>query len=202
MPDNEWVAQDVYDYVAHLFTGGRRRPARRSARRADSVFVVHGRDDRARLELSAFLRSLHVKVIDWNTALTLARKGSPPIQDVIRAAFRYAQAIVVLMTPDDEARLRGELHQDNDERFEKELRGQPRQNVLFEAGMAFGKSEHRTILVKVRDIRPMTDIAGIHSVQLKDPNSRTELIAKLKAARVKFDDSGNDWRTTGDFDNL
>lgn len=171
-----------------------------SKKKADAVFVVHGRDARARKELSTFLRSLHVDVIEWNKALALTKKGSPYIGEVIDAGFDHAQAIVVLLTPDDEAKLRDAFIQSSDPQFERKLTGQPRQNVLFEAGMAFGKYKDTTILVQVGKVRAMSDVSGVHIVHLTgSTSSRQQLIGKLKTVGVKVDDSGEDWITAGDF---
>jgi len=180
----------------------KRKPvaAKPSKKNVDSVFVVHGRDVKARKELSAFLRSLHVDVIEWNKALALTKKGSPYIGEVIDAGFEHAQAIVVLLTPDDEARLRNDLYRSSDPTFEKRLTGQPRQNVLFEAGMAFGKYKETTILVQVGKVRAMSDVSGVHIVHLTGTaSSRQQLIGKLKTTGVKLDDTGEDWLTAGDF---
>jgi len=171
-----------------------------SKKQADAVFVVHGRDRKARTELSTFLRSLHVDVIEWNKALALTKKGSPYIGEIIDAGFDHAQAIVVLLTPDDEARLQDAHFRVGDPKFERKLTGQPRQNVLFEAGMAFGKYKDTTILVQIGKVRPMSDVSGIHIVHLTgSASSRKQLIGKLKATGVKVDDSGEDWLTDGDF---
>lgn len=171
-----------------------------SKKKTDSVFVVHGRDAKARQELSVFLRSLHVDVIEWNRALALTGKGSPYIGEVIDAGFDHAQAIVVLLTPDDEAKLKDAFIRSSDPKFEKRLTGQPRQNVLFEAGMAFGKYKDTTILVQVGRVRTMSDVSGLHIVHLTDsPASKKQLIGKLKTTGVRVDDSGEDWLTAGDF---
>jgi len=66
----------------------------------------------------------------------------------------------VLFTPDDEARQRDEFHTPHDEAYETELTPQARPNVLFEAGMAMGRDERRTILVQLGKVRPFSDIAG------------------------------------------
>jgi predicted nucleotide-binding protein len=180
----------------------KRKPvaAKPSKKKVDSVFVVHGRDVKARKGLSAFLRSLHVNIIEWNKALALTKKGSPYIGEVIDAGFEHAQAIVVLLTPDDEAKLRNDLYRSSDPTFEKRLTGQPRQNVLFEAGMAFGKYKETTILVQVGKVRAMSDVSGVHIVHLTGTaSSRQQLIGKLKTTGVKLDDTGEDWLTAGDF---
>jgi predicted nucleotide-binding protein len=52
--------------------------AKASKKKADAVFVVHGRDTNAREELSIFLRSLHVDVIEWTSSLLKNRYSSTP----------------------------------------------------------------------------------------------------------------------------
>ena len=174
--------------------------AKASKKKQDSVFVVHGRDAKARKELSAFLRSLHVDVMEWNKAMALTKKASPYIGEVIDAAFERVQAIVVMLTPDDEAKLKDAFIGKDEEAFEKKLTGQPRQNVLLEAGMALGKYKPTTILVQIGKIRPMSDISGVHVTHLiGTAASRQQLIGKLRTAGVKLDSTGDDWLTAGDF---
>ena len=171
-----------------------------SKKKEDSVFVVHGRDTKARKELSAFLRSLHVDVLEWNKAMALTKKASPYIGEVIDAAFDRVQAIVVMLTPDDEAKLKDAFIGKHEEPFEKKLTGQPRQNVLLEAGMALAKYKPTTILVQIGKIRPMSDISGVHITHLTGTaSSRQQLIEKLRTAGVKLDNTGDDWLTAGEF---
>lgn len=171
-----------------------------SKKQANAVFLVHGRDDHARQALSDFLRSLQVHPIEWSQALALTGKGSPYIGEVIDAGFSRAKAIVVLFTPDDEAKLRDKFIRTADPAFERKLSGQPRQNVLFEAGMAFGRYKDTTIIVQVGKVRPMSDVTGIHIVHLTGSvSSRRQLIGKLRTTGVTVDDTGEDWLTDGDF---
>jgi predicted nucleotide-binding protein len=169
-------------------------------RRGTSVFVVHGRDLAARDSIFAFLRSLALKPLEWNQALRLTKKGSPYVGEVLDAAFSEAAAIVVLLTPDDEARLKPEFRQPRDAAHERNLTGQARSNVLFEAGMAFGKNPNSTILVQLGDLRPFSDVGGRHVIHLSDnPASRQEFATKLANAGCNVDTSGTDWLTAGSF---
>lgn len=182
------------------FTPKRRNKSVISKKQANAVFVVHGRDHHARKALSDFLRSVGVQPIEWSQALALTGKGSPYIGEVIDAGFSRAKAIVVLFTPDDEAKLRDKLIRADEPTFERKLSGQPRQNVLFEAGMAFGRYAATTILVQIGKVRQMSDVTGLHIVHLTgSESSRRQLIGKLKTTGVTVDDSGEDWLTTGDF---
>lgn len=116
------------------------------------------------------------------------------------AAFSKAVAVVVMFSPDDEAKLRAEFLKATDGPDERTLMGQPSPNVLFEAGMAFGSKPDKTVLVQVGDVRPFSDIGGRHVVHLSDsPESRQELATKLESAGCIVDLSGSDWLREGAF---
>jgi predicted nucleotide-binding protein len=179
-------------------TRGRSKPTP-DERNKDRVFLVHGRDSNARKQLETFLTSLHINVIDWSKALVLCGKPSPYVGEVIDAGFENAQATVVLMTPDDIAFLKSELRRPEDGPSEKKPTGQPRQNVLFEAGMAFAKHKDRTVIVHMGKNRPMSDVSGIHAVRLSNSvPRRKDLVSRLKMAGVKLDESGDSWLSAGD----
>lgn len=110
-----------------------------------NVMVVHGRNREVREALYDFLRTLDLNPLEWD-ALVAETGGSPYIGDTLALAFEKAQAVVVLLTPDDIARLRPEFCKEGDEPTETTLTGQARPNVLIEAGMALFKDERRTTL--------------------------------------------------------
>ena len=66
------------------------------------VFVVHGRDGRLRDDFFAFLRALGLQPIEWSEALKLTAKATPYVGEAIESAFKNAQAVIVLLSPDDE----------------------------------------------------------------------------------------------------
>ncbi len=168
-------------------------------RRGTSVFVVHGRNEKVAKGFFIFLRALGLRPIEWVQAIRKTRQASPYVGTVLETAFRDAAAVVVLITPDDEARLRKPFRKKSDSAYERRLTGQARPNVLFEAGMAFGRNPGSTILVQVGDLRPFSDVAGRHVVRLSsDPTSRQELVTKLANAGCNVDTSGTDWLTAGD----
>jgi predicted nucleotide-binding protein len=180
----------------------RRQKAKTSTKtKSDNrVFVVYGRNEKIRKALFAFLRSLGIHPIEWNKALALTKQGSPYVGQVVEAAFKNAKVIVVLFTPDDEAKLKAEFIKRGEPTFERRLTGQPRPNVLFEAGMAFGRQPATTILVQVGKVRAVSDVAGRHIVHLgNDMASRQEFVGKLKTTGLSVDDIGKDWHTEGDF---
>jgi hypothetical protein len=127
---------------------------------------------------------------------------SAHVLTAIDRAFSHAQAAVIVLTGDDMARLGRTYQQDNDEPYEKQLTPQARPNVLFEAGMAFGKYPERTIIVSFSKTRPFTDIGGVHIIYLSDDEgeSRTRLADRLKSAKCDVrNDHKKDWLKAGDF---
>jgi predicted nucleotide-binding protein len=179
---------------------GRKTIGRTKNPSGNKVWIVYGRNDSIRKSLFEFLHSLGLQPIEWNSALAATRKGSPHIAEVLEAGFSKAIATVILFTPDDEAKLKDEFIKRNDLRFERKLTGQPRPNVLFEAGMAFGRHPEKTIIVQVGKIRPISDLSGRHITHLSDSfESRHQLIGKLRTAGCPVDDTGDDWHTAGNF---
>lgn len=164
------------------------------------VFVVHGRNSRLRDDFFNFLRAIKLEPIEWSEAVKLTGSGSPYIGEIIDGAFFISQAIVVLLTPDDEVKLKSEFITDDDPIFEKEMTGQARPNVLFEAGMAYGRNSHKTILVQVGSIKPFSDIGGRHVVRLDNSSiQRQEIADRLITAGCSVSLEGKDWHKIGNF---
>lgn len=174
--------------------------SQKSKRRGNTVFVVHGRNENLRKAIFSFLRAIGLNPLEWNTIIRKTRKANPYVGDILSAAFREANAVVVLLTPDDEARLKKRYLNNSDQQYESKLAGQARPNVLFEAGMAFGSHPDNTVLVQVGDLRPFSDIAGRHLVRLDNTvPKRQELATKLENAGCQLSLSGIDWHSEGDF---
>ena len=200
------------DVTADLITGppgvGRHVDAARQPEQAApptkdaaKVFVVHGRDDKMRAAMFSFLRAIGLQPIEWSQAVQATGIASPYIGDILNVAFSEAQAVVVLLTPDDEARLRPWLAQEGDPPHETELSGQARPNVLFEAGIAMGRDPDRTVLVEVGSLRPFSDIGGRHTIRFDGSSPRRqELAERLRTAGCAVKLDGTDWHSAGDFD--
>src|SRR6266436_4499610 len=71
------------------------------------VFVIHGRQLLG--DFHNFLRALGLKPLEWSKARKLTGKPNPYTWEIVDKALSEAGAIVALLTPDDEARLRPEL---------------------------------------------------------------------------------------------
>lgn len=162
------------------------------------VFVVHGRNAAARDAMFAFLRAIGLHPIEWEQAIERTGVGSPYIGDVLDKAFTDAQAIVVLLTPDEITYLRPEYAEGTDD-AETEPAAQARPNVLFEAGMAMGHDAKRTVLVELGKVRPFTDVIGRHAVKMDNSAAKRKALAqRLKTAGCEVNLSGDDWLSAGD----
>lgn len=175
------------------------RVSEENAKNAKRVFVVHGRNLGARDAMFDFLRAIGLEPIEWSTAISATGSASPYIGQALDAAFEMAQAVVVLLTPDDIAYLRPE-YANGDDDPERTPTPQARPNVLFEAGMAIGRHPERTVLVELGSLRAFSDVAGRHAVRLDNSSQkRNDLANRLKDSGCDVSTAGADWLRTGDF---
>jgi predicted nucleotide-binding protein len=148
----------------------------------------------------AFLRALGLNPMEWEHAVASAKGGNPHIDDIIETAMAKVQAVVVLFSPDEEAYLKEQFLGGDDRKDDGKPQGQPRPNVLFEAGLALGAHPEKTLLVQVGKVRGFSDIAGKHLVHLSnDPAKRNELANRLAKFHCDVNKVGNDWMKAGDF---
>lgn len=111
------------------------------------IFVVHGRDDKSRLELCNLLKD------DFNLEpVVLQDKPNNSIETIISKFERLASecsAAIVLFTPDDEA----------------EGNKRARQNVIFELGYFLGRfsdaNDRKIIVLKKGNVEIPSDISGV-----------------------------------------
>ena len=164
-----------------------------------SVFLVHGRNIAIASAMREFLRSLDLKVIEWEQAVGLTAEPNPYIGDILLAGMGAADGIVVLATPDDIVRLDPGLAVDADDAELIEAK-QPRQNVIYEAGMAMALAPNRTLIIATPETKILSDIAGRHLAYLDDsPQARRRIVGRLQTVGLAVDDSGVEWLTTGSF---
>ncbi|MEU3332635.1 TIR domain-containing protein [Glutamicibacter creatinolyticus] len=101
---------------------------------ARNVFIVHGRDHENKEALCQLLRKMDIRPISWTQASEAAK--SQNTLDIVEAGMQMAQAVIVLFTPDDLARLNEKFLAPSDGADERSPTGQARPNVILEAGMA------------------------------------------------------------------
>ncbi|WP_166659065.1 TIR domain-containing protein [Labedaea rhizosphaerae] len=166
----------------------------------DRVFLVHGRDFSVVSQMKTFLRSLGLRIVEWEHAVGATGLPNPYIGDVVRQGLNMADAAVILFTPDDQVRLRADLLGSDDNESERQLYGQARPNVYYEAGIADAIDISRTVLVEVGRVKPFSDAAGRHVVRFDgSPAKRSALAQRLQTAGLAADLSGQDWLTAGAF---
>lgn len=159
----------------------------------NSVFLVHGRDAQVVSSIKTLLRAANLNPLDWEEIVGWTGHSSPNTLEVIKIGLEKAQAILVLLTPDETASLRESLIGSNES---SELGYQPRPNVLIEIGMAVALNPTRTLLLKLGPIRSISDIAGLNFLAFSgDAASRHALVERLKIA-------GCAARPTSEFFNL
>jgi predicted nucleotide-binding protein len=172
------------------------------AARGRRVMVVHGRNLKARDAMFRFLRSVDLAPIPWHDAVLATRMGSPYNLTAVRAAMDVAQAVVVILTSEEQAGLLPELASPDDA-SEVQIRAQPRQNVILEAGMAMGVDQQHTILVELGTVREASDFAGLSRVRLDNtPAKRNEFLKRLDGIGCEVVDTGEyfDVAHSGDFE--
>ena len=207
-PNDWYVAAHGTDVTDELITGppgtgvaGRVGTLPMAVQGPRVVFVVHGRDRAARDGVFTFLRAIGLHPLEWAEALAATGKPAPYIGDVLDIAFASAQAVIVLLTPDDEASLQPHLRGTGEPPHETQPTGQARPNVLFEAGMTMGRNPDHTVLVELGELRPFSDIAGRHVVRLNNSTPRRQEFAqRLSAAGCPVNLSGTDWHTAGNLE--
>ncbi|MGH7302385.1 MAG: nucleotide-binding protein [Candidatus Rokuibacteriota bacterium] len=176
-------------------------PSRQSPKpRSETVFVVHGRSLRARDAMFEFLEALDLRPMHWSEAVRTTGRGLVHISTILASALAKAQAVVVLFTGDDEGRLRKRFRREGDPPHETETTPQPRLNVVFEAGIAFGRYPRRTIFVQLgRKMRPFSDISGFYIDRFKGTRRQRELLRAQLARAGCTIRARKDWLEAGDF---
>jgi predicted nucleotide-binding protein len=171
---------------------------------AKSVWVVHGRNENARRALFQFLRAVGLNPIEWGEAMGRTKKGAPFVGEVLDEGFRIARAVIVLLTGDDVARLREEYVSPREYELEGRPSPQPRANVIFEAGRAFGTHPDNTILVELENetTKAFSNIVGRHVLRMSNKaEKRHELVSRLRTAGCEVCiDGRQDWLSEGNFD--
>jgi predicted nucleotide-binding protein len=156
------------------------------------VAVMHGRDREARGWMFDWLRRVGLDPLEWSELVQLTRKATPYNGEAVEAAFSVAQAVVVLLTPDELGSLHPDLSDGEDDRLGPT--GQARLNVILEAGMAFQSHPMKTILVEIGKTREISDLAGRNAIRLNtDPARLNDLANRLDDAGCPVRRTGRDW---------
>lgn len=139
--------------------------------KANRVFVVHGRDMVTLSSVLDYLNETGFEPLTFEEARMLLDTASPNLLQVVDKGMKESGAVVVLITPDDVGRLREET--------DEELKARPRENVVFEAGIAFGRYRDRTVLVELDVPSIFSDLHGYFVVRLTKGKDGIEGLEKV-----------------------
>lgn len=145
--------------------------------RENRVFVVHGHDRSFLTELENLLRRIGAEPWFFDR---LPKEGSQTVIEVLERFIPQADAVIVLLTPDDEGRKIG---------TNVKLEPRARQNVLIEAGYAVISKRGRSLLVALSGVSIPSDFAGILRVQGPSwtPEKAVEVAKRLKEMGLAVD---------------
>jgi predicted nucleotide-binding protein len=142
-------------------------------RKGPVIVIVHGHDDAARDSLVGVLEELGV---DRALIMGLEQLPGETLPEKWETVAAQAEGAIVLATPDDEGRVRGETT----------LRARARENVWLELGWLWGRLlDRRRLLLLIRDaddeaIEIPSDYSGVVFEKFKeDPGDSRKAIAAL-----------------------
>ncbi len=142
------------------------------------IFVVHGRDDARKYELMRLLE----KAVAASQPIVLHEQasGGATILEKLERHAQTASCAVVLLTGDDEGRLRGR---------DDPLRPRGRQNVILELGMFIGLlGRNHVVVLKEPDVEAPSDLDGLVYIPLDGAGAwRHSLLKELAAMEIKVD---------------
>ncbi|WP_110634143.1 TIR domain-containing protein [Salinicola salarius] len=146
-------------------------PRNTVARNKRKVFIVHGRDNEAKQEVSRFVERLGLEAIILNEQASAGRT----IIEKIEHYSSDADFAIVLYTACDHGR---GAHESNNH-----PRNRARQNVVFEHGYLMAKLGRENVCSLVKgDIETPNDISGVVYVPLDQPGAwKTEVARELRA---------------------
>jgi hypothetical protein len=167
------------------------------------VFVIHGRYEPARNAVVIFLRSMGLEPLLFRD-VRKTMGGTAQIVKVVERGMEQAQGVLALFTPEEFSGLHPKLRKDG-EPEENVKRWQARPNVLFEAGLAFGRDSDRVAFVLFGGVKLFTDALGIHLYWPTNDHgpdsSRAQLRGLLAGGmRCEVNMHSDEWMTAGNFD--
>jgi predicted nucleotide-binding protein len=137
------------------------------------IFIVHGRDEGPRESVARYLEKLNLVPVILHEQ---ANRGMTVIEKVV--ANGDVGFAVVLLTPDDEGRLKDT----------GPLEPRVRQNVLLELGYFIGRlGRSRVCALKKGEVDIPSDFAGIVWHSMDDTGWRLTLAKELSAAGYSLD---------------
>ncbi|ADP78102.1 TIR domain-containing protein [Pseudofrankia inefficax] len=141
-----------------------------------AIFLVHGRDNAARLQVQRVLeKATPLEVI----VLADQPNSGQTIIEKLEGHFENSAFAVILMTADDEGRLKGSA----------DLQSRARQNVILELGYAAAKLGRRNVAILFEDgVEMPSDFHGVGRTLFDSGNGWIlEILAEMKVAGIEAD---------------
>lgn len=138
------------------------------------VFIVHGRDNEAKQEVARFIEKLGLEAIILHEQVSRSHTIIEKIEEYSNVGYA-----VVIYTPCDEGRLKGE----------KNFNSRARQNVVFEHGFLMGKIGRKNVCALVKgNIETPNDISGVVYENMDSSGAwKLSIARELKAAGYQID---------------
>ena len=115
------------------------------------IFIIHGHDMASLSELKVVLYKIGASPVTFDD---IPKQGSPTIIEILEKHIPNFDAVIALLTPDDEGRKRGD----------DALEPRARQNVLVEAGYGLISQRQKSLIIALGDVSNPTDFNGIHMI--------------------------------------
>lgn len=181
------------DYAIQIIKKRGLKKEGKKAMSNNKVFVVTGRNEELRLSIFNLLRALKLDPMEWMEVIENADDPSPYLSKAIKKSIDEAAAVIIIMAPEEEAKL---IKKMQTEPNDGKLFRQPRPNVIFEAGLALGVKETKTIILQFGEMRIFSDILGKHILRYrgekKNVEFKNDLLRKLEIAGCDCK-AGNDY---------
>ena len=131
-----------------------------------TVFVVYGHDPGIVTNVESLLSRIGCKPLLFPR---IPKRGSETNIELLERTMPRANAVVAVLTPDDEGRKRDAANVTSEP-----LERRARQNVLIEAGYAVISRRHQAIIVAIGGVSIPSDFDGINRVQAATWSRETE----------------------------
>ena len=178
--------------------GDMEEPAFMTTADPKKVFIIHGQNQNAADEMAKFVFSLGLEPLKFGEIRSRMGGGNTNIADVVVQGMSETAHVIALFTPDEFSELRPELARGK--KGEELHRWQGRPNVIFEAGIAYGRDPERVIFVKLGDVSLFTDANHVHYYKpTNDPKGHRKDLKRWLAHRCPVNDS-DQWMEVGDFE--
>ena len=151
-------------------------PAPADAEGVGTIFVVHGRDDGLKAQVQNLLeRATGAEIVVLHQQ---ADQGRTVIEK-FEAHAQQSMFAVILLTPDDEGRLKGQDH----------WKDRARQNVVLEHGYFIGRlGRSRVVALYKGDVELPSDLNGIIYKRIDNGDTwKYDLAKELRAAKIDID---------------